>query len=143
MQTIPLAFEPFQQDWAMIVFIYFYFQTNPCQHPIVILRDVTEADLQCILKFMYHGEVQIAEEHLKDFLKTAETLQVRGLVDGSATPVLADDTDTMNERASEEEKRLMLRRQRLMRRRTNNESNDDEAVDPTEVQNVSSVFAIS
>ena len=140
MQTIPLAFEPFQQGLAMIVFIYFYFQTNPCQHPIVILRDVTEADLQCILKFMYHGEVQIAEEHLKDFLKTAETLQVRGLVDGSATPVLADDTDTMNERASEEEKRLMLRRQRLMRRRTNNESNDDEAVDPTEVQNVSRIF---
>ena len=88
---------------------------------------------------MYHGEVQIAEEHLKDFLKTAETLQVHGLVDGSATPVLADDTDTMNERASEEEKRLMLRRQRLMRRRTNNESNDDEAVDPTEVQNVSTI----
>ena len=143
MQPIPLAFEPFQQGLAMIVFIHFYFQTNPCQHPIVILRDVTEADLQCILKFMYHGEVQIAEEHLKDFLKTAETLQVRGLVDGSATLVLADDTDTMNERASEEEKRLMLRRQRLMRRRTNNESNDDEAVDPTEVQNVSSVFAIS
>ena len=114
--------------------ILHFLQTNPCQHPIVILRDVTEADLQCILKFMYHGEVQIAEEHLKDFLKTAETLQVRGLVDGSATPVLADDTDTM---ASEEEKRLMLRRQRLMRRRTNNESNDDEAVDPTEVQNVS------
>ena len=86
---------------------------------------------------MYHGEVQIAEEHLKDFLKTAETLQVHGLVDGSATPVLADETDTMV--ASEEEKRLMLRRQRLMRRRTNNESNDDEAVDPTEVQNVSTI----
>ena len=114
----------------------FPLQTNPCQHPIVILRDVTEADLQCILKFMYHGEVQIAEEHLKDFLKTAETLQVRGLVEGSATPVLADtETD-----ASSEEKRLMLRRQRLMRRRTNNDSNDEEAVDPTEVQNVSFVI---
>ena len=41
---------------------------------------------------MYHGEVQVAEEHLKDFLKTAETLQVKGLAEGSAIPVLADET---------------------------------------------------
>ena len=67
-------------------------QSNPCQHPIVILRDITEDDLGCILRFMYHGEVQVAEEHLKDFLKTAETLQVKGLAEGSATPVLADET---------------------------------------------------
>ena len=130
MQKLPAKFEikPYNSN-----FHSFSLQTNPCQHPIVILRDITEADLQCILKFMYHGEVQIAEEHLKDFLKTAETLQVRGLVEGSATPVLADEASE----ASSEEKRLMLRRQRLMRRRTNNDSNDDEAVDPTEIQNVS------
>ena len=83
--------------------------------------------MQCILKFMYHGEVQVAEEHLKDFLKTAETLQVKGLVEGSATPVLADEANEVTE-----EERLMLRRQRrLMRRRTNNDSNEDEAVDPS------------
>jgi hypothetical protein len=35
---------------------------------------------------MYNGEVQIPEERLKDFLKTAETLQVRGLIDGKAEP---------------------------------------------------------
>ena len=75
----------------MYSFIYFL-QSNPCQHPIVILRDITEDDLGCILRFMYHGEVQVAEEHLKDFLKTAETLQVKGLAEGSATPVLADET---------------------------------------------------
>lgn len=51
-------------------------QSNPCQHPIVILRDITEADLKALLKFMYHGEVQVSEERLQDFLKTAETLQV-------------------------------------------------------------------
>ena len=61
--------------------LFSYFQTNPCQHPIVILRDVSEEDMRSLLKFMYHGEVSIAEERLKDFLRTAETLQVRGLVD--------------------------------------------------------------
>ena len=75
-----------------IIYSNFMLQTNPCQHPIVILRDITEDDLGCILKFMYHGEVQVAEEHLKDFLKTAETLQVKGLAEGSAIPVLADET---------------------------------------------------
>ena len=63
----------------------FFFQSNPCQHPIVILRDISKEDLASLLKFMYNGEVQIPEERLKDFLKTAETLQVRGLInDGKA-----------------------------------------------------------
>jgi hypothetical protein len=44
------------------------------------LRDVSETDLSSLLKFMYHGEVRIEEDRLKDFLKTAETLQVRGLL---------------------------------------------------------------
>ena len=81
---------------------------------------------------MYHGEVQVAEEHLKDFMKTAETLQVKGLAEGSAIPVLADDEgEGSNPAEVTEEERLMLRTRRLMRRRTNNESNDDEPVDPT------------
>nr|XP_018909633.1 PREDICTED: protein abrupt-like isoform X3 [Bemisia tabaci] len=62
-----------------------YFRTllkaNPCQHPIVILRDVREQDMKALLKFMYNGEVHIGEEQLPDFLKTAQTLQVRGLAD--------------------------------------------------------------
>jgi len=43
----------------MILIIVLFFQTNPCQHPIVILRDISEADLKSLLKFMYHGEVQV------------------------------------------------------------------------------------
>ena len=78
---------------------------------------------------MYNGEVQVSEEHLKDFLKTAETLQVKGLADNSATPVLADEAANEVTEVSEEE-RLMLRRRRLMKHRLNNE-NDEEAVDPT------------
>ncbi|RZF35932.1 hypothetical protein LSTR_LSTR008502 [Laodelphax striatellus] len=62
-----------------------YFRTllkaNPCQHPIVILRDVREQDMEALLRFMYNGEVHIGQEQLTDFLKTAQTLQVRGLAD--------------------------------------------------------------
>lgn len=33
---------------------------------------------------MYTGEVRVEEKHLKDLMKTAETLQVRGLMEGEA-----------------------------------------------------------
>ena len=48
----------------------------------MILRDISEADLSSLLRFMYHGEVRIEEERLKDFMRTAETLQIRGLFGG-------------------------------------------------------------
>lgn len=37
--------------------------------------------MEALLRFMYNGEVHIGQEHLADFLKTAQTLQVRGLAD--------------------------------------------------------------
>ncbi|CAH0557638.1 unnamed protein product [Brassicogethes aeneus] len=59
-------------------------KANPCSHPIVILRDVQQKDMESLLRFMYNGEVHIGQEHLTDFLKTAQMLQVRGLADVSA-----------------------------------------------------------
>ncbi|XP_032683498.1 protein abrupt isoform X1 [Odontomachus brunneus] len=63
-------------------------KANPCQHPIVILRDVAPSDMESILRFMYHGEVHVGQERLPTFLQTAQMLQVRGLADvnsGAAT----------------------------------------------------------
>lgn len=54
---------------------------NPCQHPIVFLKDVTFANLTSILDFMYHGEVNVSHNELATFLKTAEALKVRGLAE--------------------------------------------------------------
>ena len=70
-------------------------QANPCKHPIVILRDVKEADMRALLRFIYHGEVQLEESRLADFLKTADTLQIQGLSDGaaSAIPVNSSSAD--------------------------------------------------
>lgn len=39
--------------------------------------------MEALLRFMYNGEVHIGQEQLPDFLKTAQTLQVRGLADVS------------------------------------------------------------
>nr|XP_021193910.2 protein bric-a-brac 1 isoform X2 [Helicoverpa armigera] len=55
------------------------FQMNPCQHPIVVLKDVTHKAMKDLLQFMYHGEVSVKREDLTSFIGTAEVLQIKGL----------------------------------------------------------------
>lgn len=55
---------------------------NPCEHPIVILKDVAHQELRQLLQFMYRGEVHVRRQELSGFLHTAELLQVKGLTGG-------------------------------------------------------------
>lgn len=48
------------------------FSINPCQHPIVILKDVNFDDLQTIVQFMYNGTVNISGEKLPDIMKVRD-----------------------------------------------------------------------
>ena len=52
---------------------------NPHAHPLLYLRGVRFRDLQSVLNFMYHGEVNVAQEELNSFLMVAEELKVKGL----------------------------------------------------------------
>ncbi|XP_034933645.1 uncharacterized protein [Chelonus insularis] len=58
------------------------FETNPCQHPVIILQDVHFSELEALLIFIYKGEVNIEQDQLPILLKAAETLQIRGLSGG-------------------------------------------------------------
>lgn len=62
-----------------------YFQSlfyeNPCQHPIVIIRDVTWPQLKAVVEFMYKGEINVEQEQLAPLLKVAEMLKIRGLTE--------------------------------------------------------------
>ena len=64
------------------------------QHPIVILKDVAFEDLQTVVKFMYHGIVNVSSDKLpavlkviyrerfflqRSFPQTADALQIKGL----------------------------------------------------------------
>ncbi|XP_031786934.1 protein abrupt [Nasonia vitripennis] len=62
------------------------FQTNPCQHPVIILQDVHFTELEALLVFIYKGEVNIEQKNLPALLKAAETLQIRGLSGGDIFP---------------------------------------------------------
>ncbi|KAH1024299.1 protein abrupt isoform X1 [Dendroctonus ponderosae] len=68
-------------------------KANPCQHPIIILWDIHRKDMDSLLRFMYNGEVNIGREQLKDFLKTAQTLQVKGLADVPLSKILATENN--------------------------------------------------
>jgi len=52
---------------------------NPHQHPLLYLKGVRYEDIISVLNFMYHGEVNVAQEDLNSFLSVAEDLQVKGL----------------------------------------------------------------
>lgn len=56
-------------------------KNNPCQHPVIILREVPFDDLEAVVTFMYEGQVNVSQTRLHTFMKLAEALQVRGLTD--------------------------------------------------------------
>jgi len=59
---------------------------NPHQHPLLYLKGVEFTDLQAVLNFMYHGEVNIAQTELNSFLAVAGDMQVKGLTEGAGGP---------------------------------------------------------
>jgi len=52
---------------------------NRHEHPLLYLKGVKYIDLMAVLNFMYHGEVNVAQEELNSFLAIAEDLKVKGL----------------------------------------------------------------
>jgi hypothetical protein len=57
---------------------------NPHQHPLLYMKSVKYTDLQAVLNFMYHGEVNVAQEELNSFLAVAEDLKVKGLTQNNS-----------------------------------------------------------
>lgn len=58
-----------------------YFETiflqNNHAHPIIYLKDIRYSEIRSLLDFMYKGEVNVGQNCLPSFLKTAESLQVK------------------------------------------------------------------
>ena len=57
---------------------------NPHQNPLLYMKGVRFQDLVSVLNFMYHGEVNVAQEDLNNFLAVAEDLRVKGLTQNQA-----------------------------------------------------------
>ena len=67
---------------------------NPHQHPLLYLKGVKHADLQSVLNFMYHGEVNVSQGELNSFLAVAEDLQVKGLTQNNSTKYESNKTNS-------------------------------------------------
>ncbi|XP_066991448.1 longitudinals lacking protein, isoforms H/M/V isoform X3 [Anabrus simplex] len=52
---------------------------NPCQHPIIFMKDLKHWEVQALVDFMYKGEVNVSQDELNSLLAAAEALQIRGL----------------------------------------------------------------
>lgn len=63
------------------------FKDNPCQHPVIIFKNVKYDDLLSIVVYMYQGEVNIEQESLPTFLHTAEMLSIQGLTEDDKNEV--------------------------------------------------------
>lgn len=76
-----------------------YFQAllydNPCQHPIVIMRDVKWPELKAVIEFMYKGEINIDREKIAPLLRVAEMLQIRGLAEVGGEVAAAQSSSSM------------------------------------------------
>ena len=65
---------------------------NTHPHPLIYLRGVQFMDIQSVLNFMYHGEVNVSQEELNTFLSVAEDLKVKGLTQQNQGESQASDT---------------------------------------------------
>ncbi|XP_076028986.1 uncharacterized protein LOC143017870 [Oratosquilla oratoria] len=57
---------------------------------IVLIADIQQYELECILNFMYMGEMQVVESSLPNVIRAAKKLQVKGL--GSLEQCLGENT---------------------------------------------------
>jgi broad-like protein len=69
---------------------------NPHQHPLLYLRGVRFCDLQSVLNFMYHGEVNVAQDELNSFRMFVEDLRIKGLTQKISEPMRKENTPPQN-----------------------------------------------
>ena len=74
---------------------------NPCQHPIIFMKDMKHWEVQALVDFMYKGEVNVSQEELNSLLVAAEALQIRGLC-GSDQTSTGNQQNSMRQQVSDE-----------------------------------------
>ncbi|CAG0915757.1 unnamed protein product [Notodromas monacha] len=89
---------------------------NPCKHPIIVMKGVKREELRALVEFMYKGELCVGQSDLHSLLKTAESLQIRGLSEYSFSGEDPPETEMNMEDVAKEGSVLDTIRQVPLRR---------------------------
>ena len=71
---------------------------NQHPHPLLYMRRIEAKDLLNIVNFIYHGEVNIFQEDLDNFLSLAEELELKGLTSSDQHPEEEQQTQGKTDR---------------------------------------------
>lgn len=74
-------------------------------HPIVFLKDVDVAVVELLLRYMYSGQVSVAENQLSPLVTAAKSLSIKGLLDVNVPD--SPDKSSSNNRAADSPVRQM------------------------------------
>ena len=47
--------------------------------PMLFMKDVSQADLKCLLEFVYLGETEISEDRIESFLELGKDFNIKDL----------------------------------------------------------------
>jgi len=64
---------------ASSTFFKYLLKNHKHPHPLIYMKGLKGKDLLSVLDFIYHGEVNVAQEDLTQFLSVAEDLELKGL----------------------------------------------------------------
>lgn len=72
-----------QSAWETIYFFQDILTNTEDSHPYIILSEMNSDDVRSIVEFVYRGELNVGADRFSSVLKTAEELQIRGLMEVS------------------------------------------------------------
>ncbi|XP_068248106.1 zinc finger and BTB domain-containing protein 49-like isoform X2 [Palaemon carinicauda] len=82
---------------------------TPCKHPIIILKDIRQQDLEALLNYMYLGEVNVGQNDLACLIKAAECLRIKGLAVPDEPGHYDEDSNNSEVKCSSESKQKKRR----------------------------------
>ena len=74
------------------------FISNPCKHPTVFFKDISEEQMALLMEYMYKGKISVKQSELENVLRTASSLQIHGLTTPSDSP--RSESDSQREETS-------------------------------------------
>lgn len=105
-------------------FLFDLLKSTPCQHPVVMLPEISAEDMGTILEFVYRGEVRVEPSQLPSLLEAAKCLNIHGLTPPTILPEKAEEktAPTVVGETSKETTTAVSSRKRRKRKKTSSTS---------------------